>query len=112
MNRVRNSCSLSKIKGESMFSKQSKPGWALVITWPNRMPRYVNRLNEEGHKTFRYNTLSQLRSRHIRPTFWLDSEFDNALFVMESMILNGYPVTLHRIFEGDLKQFDRKEVKK
>ena len=100
----------TKIKGESMFVKSSHPGWILMLTFENaRSPRYVNRVNEEGHKTFRYNTISQLKKRHIRPTFWLDEEFDNMLYVMESMMLNGYTVSTQRVFEDQLQIFDKEK---
>ena len=99
----------SKIKGESLFKKGTF-GWIIAIHFDGCKPYYVNRLNKDGHKTFRYNTAHDMKRKHLKPSFFCDEMFDSALYVVESMIVNGYTAVLVRCTK-DYLNFESKEGK-
>jgi hypothetical protein len=97
----------SKIKAESMFclptdKSKSKCGWVIVILDANQIhkaPRYVWGIGKFGHKTFRYSTIGYMHKHHKKPDFFADSEFNYLLYIVESMMCNGFQVSLERVFE-------------
>lgn len=106
---MRNKSTCSKIKGESLFLKNTF-GWIIVIIWEGHAVRYVHSLNDDGHKTFRYCTLNQLRKKHKKATFFTDENFDYCLGILEGMICNGFRASLVRCVKDDY-DFTKKEGK-
>ena len=99
----------SKIKGESLFKKGTF-GWVIAIIFEGCEVRYVHSIGEDGHKTFHYSTLAQLRKNHKKASFFSDEYFDWCLGILEGMICNGYRASLVRCVKDDY-DFTKKEDK-